>query len=184
VVERIQSYLPKLAKELDEQFRQNLLGDGRGLAEVLQGDFSIQNSLPDPLRRAARGIIMNARKSENIIDLLLPADEDPQKSVDRLSHCFKAAKPQLEACGGSKRLVLAVPRGAAYEGLKKVLEQGLDESVSVAFNNVGDVVLCCELGQISPVQIAARLVNERPDYAELAARLHTRNDVNWSPWAR
>ena len=184
VVERIQSYLPKLAKELDEQFRQDLLGDGRGLAEVLQGDFNIQNSLPEPLSRAARGVIMNARKSENIIDLLLPADEDPEQSINRLCHCFKAANPRLAACGGGKRLLLAVPRGASYEGLQKVLEQGLDESVSVAFNNVGDVVLCCELGQISPEQIGARLVDERPDYAELAARLHTRNDVNWSPWAR
>ena len=92
------------------------------------------------------------------------------------------AQPNLLDCGGAKRVLLVVPQGVDAEAPQMIIEKGLKESVSVAYNNVSDIVLCCEVEQMSLPRIAVTLIDGRPDYAEVASRLHTRSDVNWRPW--
>jgi hypothetical protein len=44
-----------------------------------------------------------------------------------------------------------------------------------------DVVAVCEGWQIPLVNVAVDLINNRRDYADFAARVQTRSDVQWLP---
>jgi hypothetical protein len=55
---------------------------------------------------------------------------------------------------------------------------------TTAYDAHCDAALCCEMEQIPLAPLAATLIDFRRDYAEAASRLHTRQDVTWTPWPR
>ena len=180
--DRVHGQISELATKLDEEFRNDFLDEFGGLRGTLGQDVNLYNNISSALRRTARELIMAAQENDDIISMVLPPDEDPEKSVRRLVRFVETATPELIDCGGTKRLLMVVPKASKYDRMKMVIERGLNESVSVAYNNIGDAVLCYELDQIPLAQIAGKFIDNRRDYAEIAPRLHARNDITWSPW--
>ncbi|MDP6555787.1 MAG: hypothetical protein QGG71_14050 [Pirellulaceae bacterium] len=59
---------------------------------------------------------------------------------------------------------------------------GPKESVTMLAEGEEEASVCFEVEQIPLDNIAASLVRNRGDYLDLAARLHTRIDVDWRPF--
>ena len=57
-----------------------------------------------------------------------------------------------------------------------------EESVTMLPEGESKVAVCFEVEQIPLDNIAASLIRTRGDYLDLAARLHTRIDVDWRPF--
>jgi hypothetical protein len=65
--------------------------------------------------------------------------------------------------------------------LPELLKQKLDPPATVITDAGADLVFCCEAQDLWVPHVAAALLDGRGDIAQVAARLHTRSDVSWSP---
>jgi hypothetical protein len=90
---------------------------------------------------------------------------------------WTGAAPRLAACGGTRRM-LAVGPEAAFQAASA---PGAAAATIVHDDRCG-LVLCQELGDVPLETAAGTLAEGRPEAADIAARLHGRNDIDWSPW--
>jgi hypothetical protein len=73
--------------------------------------------------------------------------------------------------------------GPASASSTELATRELGPNVSI-LNDLGrDVILCQEGWDIPLSSIAVDLIERRRDYADFAARVHTRSDVAWTPLA-
>jgi len=93
----------------------------------------------------------------------------------------KSAKPRLSQCGGARRLLLAAPNEFPLERLLREVGGEVGETPTVVADAENRVLFCYEAEQLSLRRVAAALLDRRFQNVEIAARLHTRIDVNWSP---
>ena len=123
------------------------------------------------------------------------SDDDPQQrqcrelplrtfAVSRLgvsqSPALDEMSPLLSACGGCRRVLLAVPEGSADAYVQDAVRKHLAGPPTVVCAPVEDTVLCCDAEQLPLGRVAAFLLGDRPDFAQIARRLHTRIDVAWT----
>lgn len=182
ILEKLGGRLTGLIAQLESDLCHDFLEQHGGLKELLLGESRQPAQVVNNLRNAARKLALASHQQEDIVALMLGAEASPEQAVRTLEGCLQASEPHLMDCGGTKRLLMIVPESSSHGLLKKVIEGGMEEKISISFNNVCDLVFCYEAGNISIAQIAARLIDDRIDYAQAASRLHTRSDVPWSPW--
>jgi hypothetical protein len=99
---------------------------------------------------------------------------------EQLKECVDRALPQLTSNGGAKRALVVLPVNGGLEA--KTLSQDARlaaESVTMLTEGKTMVSVCFEVEQIPLDNIAASLIRNRHDYLDLAAKLHTRIDVEW-----
>jgi eukaryotic-like serine/threonine-protein kinase len=99
--------------------------------------------------------------------------ENPWKSF------CTGAKPQLDGVGGLRSAVLMVPNTDSPE-LETWSKATLGECVSVLVDPHEPLFLCCETRNLSLAAVQNSICEVREDLKEVAARLHTRIDVNWN----
>lgn len=165
--------VPSLAKQMDRQLQAGMLARHDGLHGVLQRDGDLRRRVPPALRSMARAEILRALKRLNMPELL--HDHGP---ATPLQETLERAVPLLNACGGGRRLLLVVPR-SSDPNLPASYAQAAGLAPSVASDSDADLTVCYELEHLSLVHAAAALIDYRRDYAEAAARMHTRTDVSW-----
>ncbi len=184
IVASLRSRMRELVSVLDAQFRSSFFPPGEGFRVALRKDFQFAERLPDALRDAARRVALDAVRSTELAGVLFPEDEDPLKAHERLASIVQAAQPHLIHCGGGMRSLLVLPESSRESRLPGLFSSRLGHAPVTVFDPRTDATYCCEMEQISVATLAAMLIDHRRDYAEAASRLHTRNDVNWSPWPR
>ncbi|MGD9719864.1 MAG: tubulin-like doman-containing protein [Pirellulales bacterium] len=181
IAESLHRRMPELVQVVDLYFQQNFLAPRGGLRKVCQGGNAARADLMSALRAAARGEILKALKDAPIDQSLLGADaEDP---LHGLRDCLQAARPALNRCGGSQRLLAIAPATTTQSPLAEALAHDLDPPATVVRDAEADLVLCYEVQELWPQYAASRLVDGRGDLVRIAARLHTRTDVTWSELA-
>jgi hypothetical protein len=184
VDEILQRRMPELAAQLDHKFQADFLDNQGGLRAVLTTRIYKRATLPATLRYAARSVVLAAIKEINIANLLLESQPEADDNTTDVRACLAAAVPRLLEGGGSKRLLLVLPEGSREVRLPELVERTTGVKPSVAFDSDPDVTICYEAERMSLPTVAALLVEHRPDCAEIASRLLTRVDVQWSPLAQ
>ena len=111
---------------------------------------------------------------------MLQTDDGLQQVEDGQRVCLDAATPQLLSCGGEQRLLLQMPDGPAATRLQEVVEKDLGQSCTRLGDSDGNLVLCYEAEQLSLPRAAMALIGNRRDFADIAGRLRTRVDVDWT----
>ena len=180
VVEALGRAMPGLPLVLDTKFHTELLATKGGLRAILERTVDLDCPLEVALREAARRVILDTLKHIDVAAPLLPT-RDGSRDTQQLEASLEAAAPRLHDCGGSKRLLLVLPEASDPAPVRQVLENDFQETASVVFDSDGDMVLCCEVEQLPLVAAAVRITDNRADYIQAAARLHTRVDVKWTP---
>jgi len=181
VADALHGRIPELAAELDDQLQTEFFAKQGGLRGVLGKKTSLRGPFADALRGAARTAVFRALNQMNIAELLLASDKGASESNQPLRALLEAAMPPLLQAGGSQRLLLVCPEGSDDAALQEAFRRHLEEKPSVVHDSDGDLVLCYEAEQLPLATVAARLIQNRPDYAQAASRLHTRIDVKWTP---
>ena len=176
--ETLNERLPELTKQLDQEFHAAVIDEYGGLDVALLNNTDRRKLLADKLRNLARSKMREALKDLDVADMF--ADNDPQQTRKSLKDHLDAALPQLNKCGGSRRLLLVLPQEATDSPLPELVQRELDVAPSVVFDSVDDVTICYEFERISLPIVAAALVDNRPEYIEIASRLHSRTDVTWA----
>jgi len=183
--ETIRLRVPELATEVDQHFRGDFLDGHGGLCQVLTGNVDLRAALPGALRRSARSVLRPALRAIKIVDWLLsPRDHDAaDTSVSGLAASMEAAMPPWHGCGGARRLLLMVPEGADAAGLAQQVVADHAVAPSIVHDPDPDVRICFEVDKLPLSAIARSLVEQHAKYTDIAARLHTRIDVEWTQLA-
>lgn len=105
--------------------------------------------------------------------------EDANASLDaRLADALQRATILPSGCGYTRRRLLLASIGDGTNELAASLARVAPGTHILAADLETPRVLC-EAEGLSLAQIAAKLVESRPDAADAASRLHTRKDIDW-----
>jgi hypothetical protein len=164
-----------VSQELDAEY----LSAQGGLRRVLTLSAESRGQLAAALRVVARRVLRRTRRDANLAQLLEDLDGPAPEGVFR--DCVLASQPRLAAVGGSRRRVLLLRESGQQESVREQFERCSGSAVRVECDADADVTLVTEMEQLSLRRVAALLAASRADCARLAARLHTRVDIAWSP---
>ncbi len=175
-----QTTLSHRSAELGALVEADLFGEDGGLRTLLASNVAVQTDFADTMRRIAGNVLRNAVREVNVAEVVLAATASSQdQESNPLRQSVDAIAPCWTDCGGAKRLLTIVPRSSGSEPMAASLERYLGEPLTVAFDTDGDLVFCYEAEGLDIVDVAWKLVGDRPDLLQVAARLHTRADIDF-----
>ena len=181
VVESLAEQLESLAIGLDQQICASLFKANGFRRTIMQGGPQ-RDELISLLKREARKQLLAQVQTTDIASMLMGSQQSgPGNPVRQLT---AQAQPWLQCAGGQRRLFCLVPQasqsGCDAQAMKAVVgEEAFQETPAVISDASGDLVFCYELAGIPISHAAAAIIDHRPDYADLAYRLHCRSDIVW-----
>jgi serine/threonine protein kinase len=171
----------ELIEELDQAIERRFFQEGRGLREILFAGSRMREDLAAYMRATARRLVWRAYHHGIHLYLAQSLKNAGNNALaDLVCTSLQTARPGLLDLGGAKRLLLAIPSQLDVVDLARGIEQVADERVSVSIEPQGDVKLCYEIEALPWEGIQNKLIRQRHDCRELAARLHTRINVDWT----
>lgn len=170
-----------LIQELDREIEKQFFNETRRLREVLTKESHLRASLSSRMRALARQTILQACREDSYRYLrdALESSGDP-RFEQLMKRCFEQATPKNLALGGDKRLLVSAPGELDAVKLSRAVEQLSGEEASVACEENGDLHFCYEVENLPWEGVRTRLIRQRHDCQELAARLHTRINLSWT----
>jgi serine/threonine protein kinase len=178
---QLQGRLAELARNVDTRIQEIFLEKHGGLRGVCQKADTMRAGMLATLRAEARAEILGALKNIALSEVVLGEGSDDEQQSARLTACLNVARPKLADCAGVQRLLAILPSGDNSAPLADALTQRLEPAPTILQDRDADLMLCYEQQELSLPHVAARLIAGRNDYTEIAARLHTRADVSWTP---
>ena len=173
------------AAQIDEYFTSGLFFDVGGLREVLLCNDKRQAFLKQFYAQARQAVL--ARLQAIDLAAMLLGDQSQLVGGEKLMrNCLKQIQPALQHCGGQRRLLCVLPENrlpaaTATQLSERIGTEHFQQAPTIVRDASSDVVLLMEMGGVSLHQAAAALIDFRLDLADVASRLHTRNDVPWQP---
>jgi eukaryotic-like serine/threonine-protein kinase len=111
---------------------------------------------------------------------LLPLDPNSEHDRAFITAGLEMANPRLLAGGGSRRLLLAIPKELTTSETQQQLATLLGYTPTIIACPLGEMVFCYEVECLDVDRMAALLVGQRSDCAHMAERLYTRTDIAWT----
>lgn len=153
------------------------LGDYR---KMLDDSTCLQHRLPSEIKGAAQRVLADAYKKISLESVIAKNNVGPEQLVKWLNEKIREARPVVDDCGGSSRIMLGIPALSNPSGLPEMFQRQFGLNVKAINGTRGSFVICFEAENISLANVAYRLLQARPDAVELVKRIHTRNDIEWS----
>jgi hypothetical protein len=178
VVRELGERIPKIAVVFERRVVEEIISPRGGLVPLLSASSEELRVLPALLRSFARRAVFEGLKEIDIPKMVLQPDSDlKHENVERY---VQTAWPSVLDCGGAKRLLLVMPDCPSAARLPEIIEQKRSEKPTVLYDSDCDVVACYEGEGVDLSNVAAAIAHNDPQCAEVAHRLHTRVDVQWS----
>jgi hypothetical protein len=115
--------------------------------------------------------------------LLLRRYGSAQEVENELRRCLKSAAFRAPE-QGERRIVVGTPGSPSGRSLRERLAASSAIGIAEFVTIPEDVVICLELENLRLSSLAAGLVSGQSQLVDLAARLKTREDVDWLPLDR
>jgi hypothetical protein len=170
--------LPGLTTQLERRITEEVIRPRGGLFSLLSESGEELRHLPTLLRSIARRAVMEDIRQIDIVKIVMGAGENATPQT--LQYCIKSAWPSILKCGGAQRLLLLMPEGSSAEHIPDPIAPGAKEKPTLLFDSDCDLIACYEAEQVRLENLAAFLTHNDPHYVEVAHRLHTRVDVEWT----
>jgi serine/threonine protein kinase len=164
----------ELVRRLQEAVKNEFTDSRGGLLEVLANGGGPE--LNRRLRDIARHVALDAIRSIDLMGFVFGAE-----AKSRLQTAVHAAEPRFLESGGLRHLVAVLPQCSDASQASERICRALDQNASVAGSADNELIMCYEGAGISLAHVAVNLIQSRHDYVELADRVHTRHDVEWTP---
>jgi hypothetical protein len=160
---------------------------GQAFLDELGGFQAVLRLGGSHLRRLGNVIAVESQKLVNEvlqdlrIDAVIAQSGMNVETISRsLEDVVRSATPALASCGGTSRLMIAVPQRAPLTSLAAFLQHRMDQQADVIAATCGEITVCVEMDQLPVESVALSILQAQPDCAELVERLHCRNDIEWS----
>lgn len=166
--------------ELDQRLEERVLKPNDGLLSILDEGGNRSRRLAGQIKRESQVLVNEKlqmlRLDSMIVESKLPADT----FAAWINVLIKPVTPILYKCGGTARLLIAVPKDAPVATMANYIQNLMNIEANIVPSTFGDFVVCLEMDQMPAENVAMTILQMQPDCAELIERLHTRNDVDWS----
>jgi hypothetical protein len=133
------------------------------------------------LRAASAAAIDVALRQVDVSQLLVDLTGKSTAAREPMRGLVKAAQPRLSGAGALERLLVFAPPSADRSVLARFFAEDLDQPATVVGSEDERLTICIERDQLRIRDVAATLLGTKIKTLELAARLHTRSDVQWTP---
>ncbi len=179
---KLREHLPQLTTRANEQLERNFFAQSNGLLGVLKDPSpSVRRRLLPEILSSSQAGVCHLMRTLDIDELLRQSGISKESLTRWIREQVTAALPTAaEICGGRTRLMVGVPVHAKCTGLVDFIKSATDHPPTAIAGTFGDLFFCYEGSNVSVVNIAHALLEERPDCANYVTRLHTRRDVEWS----
>jgi hypothetical protein len=171
---------PGLADGIDAQIQEEFIATTGGLFQTIMGNSRIRAQMLVVLGKLARRAAEQLAARPDVISAVFATMADGDASSPTAGGDVRALPSFLQA-GGVFRSLTIVPAECPGGQAAKLCHGPLDSQSTVLVAPGQDVVAVCEGWQIPLVNVAVDLINNRRDYADFAARVQTRSDVQWLP---
>ncbi len=180
MTDSIESEIEEHVSKTEIQIFESLVKELGGYQELLDDATCLQHRLPGEIRTAAQRILADAYKKISLEEVIAKNGIGPEQMIKWLNEKIRAARPVVDDCGGSSRLMLGVPALSQSTALPEILKKHFSLNATSINGTRGSFVFCFETEDVSLANVAYRLLQARPDAVELVKRIQTRNDVEWS----
>ena len=153
---------------------------GGGFLDVFNDATCWKNQLPAAIRSATGGVLSDAFKKMSLDRIVAENQIGADQLLRWLNEMLNLARPAVSQCGGGSRTLVGLPQHSETTSLVPIIENQFSVSSAQISGTTGELVFCFEGEDISLANVAYRLLEQRPDAGQLAKRIHTRNDVEWS----
>lgn len=175
----IHSDLNNQISRTEIQVFSSLIQDRGGYAESLNQSSVWQHRLPGEIRTAAQRVLADAYQKLCIDKITLDANVAPEQLISWLNHKISVARPEVNNCGGSMRMMLGLPTFSEANVVVHLVENHFQMKQKAINGTYGNFVICFECEDVSLASVAFRLLEDRPDAVELVKRIHSRSDIEW-----
>ena len=151
-----------------------------GFLEMLNNPSLWNEGLAKQVRNSIQKVLSNAFKKVSLESVIVQNNIGPEQLIRWLGEKITEAKPQLDSCGGSSRMLVGLPLYSSESMLSEMLEQQFQLKGCELKGTSGNFVLCFEAEEVSFANVAFRLLEARPDAIELVKRIQTRKDISWT----
>ena len=138
---------------------------------------AIDVQMAAPLRAAARQLTLAAMQELNVAQL--GGDSGVAEDTPDYQSCMELAQPTIANLAAGRRLLLIVPEESNIEKVRADFTEQCGQEPTVIRSLGGDLIACQEYERVEVRHAAAALIGNRPDFVEVAKRLHARVDVKW-----
>jgi hypothetical protein len=182
-----QIYSESINRDLDQQILktelqvyQSLIRDWGDYVSVFNDASLMRNQLPQQIRSSAQRVLTNAYKKVSLDDVVQKENIGPEQLVKWVKDRIREARPEVDDCGGTCRLMVGMPALSGESMLPRILENKFKLKNCAVNGTQGNFVLCFEGEDVPLANVAFRLLESQPDAPELVRRINTRNDIDWS----
>ena len=178
--ESIEAELENHVSKTEIQIYESVVRELGGYRKMLDDSTCLQHRLPSEIQSAAQRVLADAYKKISLESVIAKNNVGPEQLVKWLNEKIRHARPVIDDCGGSSRIMLGIPALTNPAGLPEMFQRQFGLNVKAINGTRGSLVICFEVENISLANVAYRLLRARPDAIELVKRIHTRNDIEWS----
>jgi hypothetical protein len=166
---------------LDEGMERHFFTPEHTFRRALCEGGPVRDDFAAKLRANARKILLRAHDQSihRYLRQLFEAERSGELTA-LLVRRLDEARPSLLDLGGAKRLLLRIPKELDVVQVARTVEKVAQERVSVSIEENGALQLCYEVEELPWEGIHTRLVRQRHDCQDLASRLHTRINIEWT----
>jgi hypothetical protein len=184
VVQSLAEQIDALSAELNQQVCSSLFQANGFRRTILQGGQA-RDELINLLKREARRQLLAQVQTADIAAMVMGPQEGSGEGSP-VQQMTAQVRPWLQCAGGQRRMVCVVPQasqsGCDAQTMKSLIGPAVfQEAPALVSDASGDLVFCFELSDVPISHAAAAIIDHRPDYADLAYRLHARTDIVWQP---
>lgn len=167
------------ARKTEDALERRLAERRLGLQQLLDPCTELRREIGLPLAEVARQEVLK-RVREISCQLIAATPQGNAADGDLVSLLAAATRASATPAGEILGRVLVLPEEANTSHVPLRVRAALPDTL-VVHDKRCDVTLCSIRQPATLSQVAHEVIAGNEQYKELAARLHTRNDIRWSP---
>ncbi|MEX2185328.1 MAG: tubulin-like doman-containing protein [Pirellulales bacterium] len=130
---------------------------------------------------AARQKVADAARRLDLAALVRSQHQDEQGTIPLLPAWVERATPCLPGGVAARRLIVCASADSSAAELCESISTLCHRSSNLVTTDDAGLALIYETEQVSLAQLAAGITEYRSEYGDVARRLHTRVDIEWTP---
>jgi hypothetical protein len=171
-----------VADSVDAQLQEEFIAATGGLFQTIMGNSRVRAQMLVVLNKLSRRAAEQLAAQRDVMNAAFAAFAGSTAAAAPAdANADAATLPTFLRAGGVFRTLTVVPAQCPDSQATKLGHGPLNSDATVLVAPGHDVVTVCEGWQLPLVDLAIDLINNRRDYADFAARVQTRSDIQWMP---